>query len=274
MRARILASAALCLSCAARAQAAAVLRFDDPLGIGDVRLAGPSDARRIPFNCEADWKPRAGSELHLFVEHSPELDPDRSFLSVTLNQGILRSFRLEPANRDGAEVIVALPPGLLRRSNELLLSVEQSSPASPPARPWTIVRAASFLSLQYEVAPPPPSLEELPLPLVDPLSYRPPTLFVLSPARASTETLEAAGHLVAQLAARLAPRPLRVVPVASPDEAGGAVLVVGTPSEQPAAAAALGGRAVGAAGGVALVRGGAIPPPLVVVTAAAPEGVR
>ena len=273
MTARASLLAALGLGWATEAAAASVLRFDEPLGLADIRLAGASDARRVPFNCEADWKARAGSELHLFVEHSPELDANRSFLSVSLNQGILRSFRLDASNRDGAEVIIPLPPGMLQRSNELLLSVEQF-PTASSERPWTTVRAASFLSLQYDRAPPASAVKDLPLPLVDPLSYRPQTLFVLSPARPSPETLEATGRVVAQLAARLAPKPLRVVTVASAADAGGGVLAVGTPSEQPPTAVALAGRSLDPSGGFVLVRGGPTPPALVVVTAASPEGLR
>jgi Bacterial cellulose synthase subunit len=273
MAARAWLLAVLYLGWASPTRAASVLRFGDPLGLADVRLAGTSDSRRIPFNCEADWKARAGSELHLFVDHSPELDANRSFLSVSLNQGILRSFRLDASNRDGAEVVIPLPAAMLRRSNELLLSVEQFA-AAGSERPWTTVRAASFLTLEYDRAPPPPAVKDLPRPLVDPLSYRPQTLFVLSPARPSGETIEATGRIVAQIAARLAPKPLRVVTVASPAEAGGAVLAVGTPSEQPAIASALAGRSLDPAAGAVLARRGPAPPPMVVVTAASPEAVR
>ena len=86
----------------------ATIRFGDDLRTGDIRLSGPGDSRRIGFACEAGWKVLPASELHLFVEHSPELDPDRSFLSITLNGGILRSLRLDETNQALTDIAIPL----------------------------------------------------------------------------------------------------------------------------------------------------------------------
>jgi hypothetical protein len=51
-----------------------------------MRAKNAQNSTTVRFNCESTWKPTGGA-LHLFIEHSPDLDGSRSFLSVTLNYG-------------------------------------------------------------------------------------------------------------------------------------------------------------------------------------------
>src|SRR5262249_4797930 len=102
------------------------ISFQDQLKLPqNLRLFGNAAARTVRFTCESAWKPAAGSALHLFLEHSPSLDPDRSFLSVSLNYGVLRSVRLDEQNERLTEVTIPLPAGQLQLQNDLLFSVEQ-----------------------------------------------------------------------------------------------------------------------------------------------------
>src|SRR5262245_24568933 len=85
------------------------IQFKEHLKISnDLKLTGAHSAAALRFNCEALWKPVAGSALHLFFRHSPDIDGNRSFLSVTLNYGVLRSLRLDEHNESAAEVIIPL----------------------------------------------------------------------------------------------------------------------------------------------------------------------
>src|SRR5262245_6608589 len=207
------------------------IQFRDQLQITrDLKLAGARRSAVVRFTCESAWKPAAGSVLHLFLSHSPNLDGGRSFLSVTLNYGILRSLRLDEQNQSTTEVIVSLPPDMLRPDNELMFSVEQF-PQAGAAEPWTAVKPESFVSIQYEDNHPTLDLQQLPAPLVDRRSYRPQQLSVLLPDRPSSQTLEATAQLIANYSAQIDDA-LTVHAVRSIETSNGPLLVVGTPREQ------------------------------------------
>ncbi len=208
------------------------IRFDDHLGLSALRLTGPRASRRLDFWCEREWKPVSGSELHLFVEHSPELDFERSFLSVTLNHGILRSLRLDHRNQALTEVVIPLPAAMLTESNEIVLMAEQSG-ASDLGSVWTVVHSRSYISIAYERTAVAWTLAELPEPLLLRRSYRPQKLTLLLPAGPSVTSLEATALAVANLTARVAPEPVGLAFVRSPAGAREPVLAVGTPRELP-----------------------------------------
>src|SRR5262245_5058765 len=64
------------------------IRFSDQLGFNPaITIRGKARAATVNFYTELSSIPGAGTELHLFIRHSPNLDPMRSFLTVTLNYG-------------------------------------------------------------------------------------------------------------------------------------------------------------------------------------------
>src|SRR6266508_1171624 len=72
------------------------IRFKDHLRLAsDLTLTATVTYASITFRCESRWRPSRASRLHLFIAHSPNLDGNRSFLSISLNYGILRSLRLD-----------------------------------------------------------------------------------------------------------------------------------------------------------------------------------
>jgi len=209
------------------------IQFKEHLRISnDLKLRGAHSSSSLRFTCESTWKPISGSTLHLFIDHSPDLDGSRSFLSVTLNYGVLRSLRLDDHNQSATEVTIPLPPAMLRPENEIVFSVEQFPGARYSSEIWTAIKPSSFINIQYEENRPALDLRLLPSPLVDPYSYRPKQLSVLLPGRPSSETLEATALLIANYAANLG-EALTVRAVRSIDAASGHLLIVGTPEEQP-----------------------------------------
>lgn len=211
------------------------IRFQDHLKIpGDLKLSETIHSESVLFNCESRWKPVQGSRLHLFFQHSPDLDGGRSFLSITLNYGILRSLRLDEQNEKLTEVVIGLPPELLKQKNELAFSVEQfPSTRSSAAEVWTAVSPRSSLWIQYEEKQPQMDLRLLPSPLLDPYSYRPKKLSLLLPESVSTETLEATALLVGTFSNRVSPEPVLLNLVNTIQSARDPLLIVGTPGEQP-----------------------------------------
>src|SRR5215471_8673985 len=149
------------------------IQFRDQLKIGnDLRLTGARSSSSVRFMCEVTWKPAAGSALHLFIRHSPELDGGRSFLSVSLNYGVLRSLRLDEHNQSVTEVVVPLPPEMLKPENEIVFSAEQFPGSHNSGELWTAIQPSSFINVQYEESRPVLDLRLLPSPILDSRSYR------------------------------------------------------------------------------------------------------
>ena len=189
----------------------------------------------MSFTLPSRWKPLPGSSLHLFLRHSPDLDGDRSFLSVSLNHGILRSFRLDHRNTMLTEVVVAIPPEMVKPQNELAFSIEQfHGPNASGGAIWSSISARSFLTIRYREVPPELNLGRLPAPLLEPNALGVNRLAILLPERFEPSTLEATALLVANLCKRLAPDRVPVRVIRSIQAAREPLLVVGTPREQPA----------------------------------------
>src|SRR5262249_9344130 len=126
------------------------IQFKDQLKISnDLRLTGRFGSQSVRFDCESAWKPAAGSALHLFIHHSGKVYGRRSFLSVTLNYGVLRSLRLDEDNQSVTEVIIPLPPAMLRSENEIVFSVEQFAASGTSSDTWTAIKPSSFVTIQY-----------------------------------------------------------------------------------------------------------------------------
>jgi len=208
------------------------IQFKEHLKISNaLKLTGSQSSSSVSFMCEATWEPAAGSALHLLVSHSPALDGSRSFLSISLNYGILRSLRLDEHNQSATEVIIPLPPGMLKPENEITFSAEQFPLSDSSGGIWTAIEPSSFISIQYEEARPVLDLRLLPSPLMDSHSYRQKRLSVLLPERPSSQTLEATALLIANYAGDVG-EGATVHVDGSMDTASGPLLIVGTIDEQ------------------------------------------
>ncbi|HET7292929.1 MAG TPA: cellulose biosynthesis cyclic di-GMP-binding regulatory protein BcsB [Vicinamibacteria bacterium] len=235
LRRRSVAWLALCAPALPSAAAERLeIRLSEHLGLADLRLAGARAARLVEFQWPLDWRPQPGGELRLRFEHSPALDGERSFLAVSLNHGVLRSVRLEAANAAPTELVVPLPPLMLREENQLTISVEQFATSGAAKDAWTVVSADSSIAVPFERRRVVPSLSDLPEPLLRRRSYEPRRLTVLLPTRPSLETLEATARSLAGLASRVAPAQVQLAFARSFGEARTPVLAVGTAREQPA----------------------------------------
>lgn len=218
-----------------RPQGLVRLQFGEHLKIPpELQLSGATDARTASFTLPSRWKVLAGSTLHLFVRHSEDLDGTRSFLSVTLNYGILRSFRLDRQNAMPTEVVVPIPPTSVKQHNTLVVSVEQFLRPNARSREiWSSISARSFLELRYAEEPLDLSLGRLPSTLLEPHTLSANRLAVLLPRRFDPATLEATALLVANFSRRPAGERVSASIVRSVQAARDPLLIVGTPAEQP-----------------------------------------
>lgn len=204
--------------------------FADHLGLGDLELRGPRASARVSFRADPGCKPVAGSRLRLVLQHSATLE-ERSYLSVWLNHGVLRSLRLAFPGGRRTEVEIDLPAASLREDNQLVFSAEEAATQEPEA--WARILAGSSITLSCERKPVTWSLRDLPEPILSRRTVGPKRLTVLQPANPSPETVEAMARAVANLSRRVAPAPVVLSFVGELREATSAVLVVGTPQEQP-----------------------------------------
>ena len=239
-RRRVLAavvSAALCViastGAAADAQAPRSLRLEfsrDVRPSGDIRLAGRSASRTVTVNLGERWRPTKGS-LSLVIRHSPDIDPDRSFVSVTINYAILRSLRLDPETASGTAIVLSIPPALLKSENEIEFAVEQYARPGASQQVWTTVDARSFMEVEGVLRPAALEIAALPDSFVD-LSSGQRAFSVLVPQAPASETLEATALLVATVARGLTSATVRIDTTRS-SRSSTPLLIVGTPREQP-----------------------------------------
>ncbi|MEW5975749.1 MAG: cellulose biosynthesis cyclic di-GMP-binding regulatory protein BcsB [Acidobacteriota bacterium] len=210
------------------------IRFDEELKLRkELRIEGNSGEETIAFRCESTSKPLSGSRLHLWVSHSSNLDPDRSFLSVSLNYGVVRSLRLGDSGSEHKPALVVLPPDLLKGENRLTFSVTQYARPGSPQAVWTAIQPGSFIEIQGETVTARSELRNYPSPIIDPYSYRQQAIGLLVPNRAEVKTLEAAALLVANLCNTAPGKQLQVIPIRSLQKVRMPVLIVGTRDEQP-----------------------------------------
>lgn len=216
----------------------AVVRFNpDLFQTEDLLMRGSSITREINFTRPSEWEVVAGTELRLVVEHSPELMPQRSTLTVAINGTTLASLRLDESNVRPTEVVVPIPPALLFEYNRLSLTANQhyTLDCEDPfnAALWTKVASGSHILFRYRPAPLTPDLAHLPAPIFSPLRYGPASVQFLLPESPSPETLEAISIVGVWFGRAAAYRPTRIGVISSFEEAEGHVVAVGAPSELP-----------------------------------------
>jgi hypothetical protein len=200
----------------------------------DLQFTGTKEVKSVSFRLPSRLKPRAGSSLHVFLQNSKDLDADRSFLSVSLNHGILRSVRLDHQSTGLTEMVIPVPADMLTQENELAFFVEQfPRPSANDGKVWTRISPRSFLAIPFTEAPPELNLARLPAPMLEPHPYRETALSVLLPERFVPSTFEATALLLANLARRVAPERVQVRVVRSMHATRQPLLIVGTPTEQP-----------------------------------------
>lgn len=248
----------------------------------DLVFKGISVSHTLSFPRPQTWKLVEGTAIHLKFDHSSSLLPDRSSLTVSINDMRVKSVQLTAQNITDGELVVPIPLGALEDYNTLKIEVWQhyTNECEDPfdASLWTKVSRRSFFRLVYQPAVIPPDLLRFPLPFFDPLGFGTTVMNWVLPKNPAPGTVEALGVIAAGFGRELSYRPMAAsVPVDRAADAQGNVIVVGTPGENPEVQALVGDRLreVGPGQGLLAV----VPHPtrpesaILVVTGADPSGV-
>ena len=206
----------------------------------DFRLDGIHATRALTFTRPKAWDLTADPVLNVAFEHSAALIPERSHLTLSVNDHPVGTVTLSAENVTNGSVKVRLPRALLHDYNTLKFDVVQhyTDDCEDPfdAALWTRVLAVSSIEFDYVRRPVVGELLSWPYPLVDKLGYGPTTVTLVTPGGPSRDTVEALG-LVGFSLGRLADyREVQTAdPVATAAEATTPALLIGTVAELPEA---------------------------------------
>jgi hypothetical protein len=247
----------------------------------DFQLDGIHSTRAITFTRPKAWLLTADPVVHVQFEHSAALLPERSHLTLSVNDHPIGTITLDASNVSTGSADIRVPRALLHDYNVLKFDVVQhyTNDCEDPfdAALWTRIRATSSLDLAYRRAPVEGELLAWPYPLVDKLAYGPTRVTLVTPGGPSRDTVEALGLLGFSLGRLADYRDVETGdPVATAAEATTPALVIGTAAEVPEALTLAGVESLGESEGlVALVPNPADPTlAVLVVSGGGPEGLR
>jgi hypothetical protein len=213
------------------------------LGRDNLTLRGLFGAGSVWIPFRSDWEIKSNIQVEVHYIASPLLSSERSTLTVTSDDNVLTSIKVNP---DGAQhnFTVTVPAALVREdgvtlrfTSFLALPELQCRDTNNPAQ-WITILNTSNVTLQPALKTTPPKLTDLPRAIVVKAAYGDPVpvIFVL-PDNPDVVSLTTAGQVAARIA-RLAKEPFTIqsVTYSTLDKAALAnanVIVIGTSANQP-----------------------------------------
>jgi hypothetical protein len=203
------------------------VRLDREMGQSSgIVLRGPTPIQWLTFTLPRDRQVKS-ARLFLRLRPANGLLVGSTF-AVSVNGTPVHATRLDGAN-SGGEIIVedAIPVDALQDYNRLELSAElHDSPArcESPTDPalWVAVSGASRMTFEIGPYRHDPKPEDFPVPLADPLDYRPASVRFVLTARHSSADYGTAAHLAGALGERMGGRPVQITAVSEFDPAADA----------------------------------------------------
>ncbi len=150
--------------------------FED-WGYGDRTAYSMFGALEYYFPIPENWTLQEGTQLNLVLSHSPLLKPDRSTMTVIVNDMAIHSGHLDETNQDRANISIDLPVHIFQDDSEraegyvvliqlfMRLTDEICEETNNPAL-WATIHQDSTLTLVAEPRPITDDLALLPYPLI------------------------------------------------------------------------------------------------------------
>lgn len=215
-----------------------ILTFNRSPVVGNrLRLQGVYSEARLGFTRPRNWKLKSAKALIRF-QHSPALLPNRSNLTVRINNTSVGSTPLNRRRSQIGEFLVTIPTNLIQEFNEISVVGQQNnkecSNSSDPAL-WTEVLPDSKLIFEYEPQPIALDFSRFPYPFFDDTSPDATRMSYVPPAKMSDTWLTTAGRFQAMMGRVADYRPLETQMVKSTKDLqwNDRLIVIGTPAEQP-----------------------------------------
>ena len=216
-----------------------VLEFTRSPVVGNrLRLEGVYAESRLGFTRPQNWQVNS-AKLVVRFQHSPSLLPDRSNLTLRVNDTSIGSVKLDRPNSQVAQATFAIPKDLIQDYNEISMLAEQqtSETCTNSADPtlWTEILPDSKILFEYRPQPVQLNFSRYPFPFLDNLSLDTNQLTYLQPQTVSSNWLTAIARFQASAARIVDFRPLdtRLVNSLTEVKSNEKLVIVGTPAEQP-----------------------------------------
>jgi hypothetical protein len=207
------------------------VRLDREMGQSSgIVLRGPIALQWLTFTLPRDREVKS-ARLFMRLRPASGLLAGSNF-AVSVNGTPVHATRLDVARENtnsGGEIIVedAIPVEALQDYNRLELSAELhdspghcESPTDPAL--WVAVNGASRMTFEIGAYRHDPAPEDFPVPLADPLDYRPASVRFVLTARHSSADYGLAAHLAGALGERMGGRPVEITAVSEFDPAADA----------------------------------------------------
>ncbi|MBW4516622.1 MAG: cellulose biosynthesis cyclic di-GMP-binding regulatory protein BcsB [Timaviella obliquedivisa GSE-PSE-MK23-08B] len=219
-----------------------VWEFNRNPSVGNrLRLEGVYPEGHVEFTRPQSWDVRS-AQVQLRLQHSPSLLPDRSNITVRINDTSVGSVPLGKSQGQPNEIVFNIPANLLQDRNDLSILTEQqtSDTCSNPADPtlWTEILPDSKVILNFRPKPIALGFSRYPYPFLDNLSLETNKITYLRPQTYTAEWLTAASRFETSLGRWLGKVLLntQIVGGLGDVKGGDRLVVIGTPAEQPALA--------------------------------------
>lgn len=203
-----------------------------------LRLEGVYPDMRLGFTRPRNWEVQSAKAVIKFRQ-SASLLPERSNLTVRINDTAVGTVPLNRVNGQIGQVAFPIPANLIQTQNEIMLLAEQqtSEDCTNPNTPtlWTEILPSSRIVFTYKTQPVSLDFSRYPYPIVDEFSLNSNKVAYLRPNTMDSDWLTAVSRFQAQLGRLLDYRPLetRIIDDVSQLKPEERLVVLGTPDTQP-----------------------------------------
>jgi len=204
----------------------------------DLMLHGIKGYGSVGFSLPQSWELVSDPELHIYYEHSGELLPDQSDLTVLINDVAVGTAALDASNATEGVMVATVPRGSLGEYNKVTFAGthRRTESCQDPYDMGLWTRVSRYSKLRFEVnrLPVVGELLEYPYPFFDYQGFGPMSLTWVEGESISDGTLTAAGALGLGLGRMADYRGVAMAPsITDLADATTHALLVGTPEEQP-----------------------------------------
>lgn len=204
----------------------------------DIMLHGLRGYGSVDFRVPLQWELQDDPELQLYFEHSSELLPDRSDLTVLLNDVAIGTLALDSTNVTQGVMKVRLPRSNLQPYNRVTFAGthRRTDACQDPydMALWTRISRYSKIFFPVVLKEVKGELKDYPYPFFDELGFGPVEIAWVEGRSISDATLTAVGILGLGLGRVTDYRGVEMAPsLTTLEEATTHAMLVGTPEEQP-----------------------------------------